>query len=345
MNELTLKDQVSIDEWDTFVSAHRTGTIFHATPWLETLRRNQGGTLLRLGFYQGAELVGLLPLIVKKLGPLRVAASPFTVEDTPYLGFVLDRVHLDASLAAVVDFQRRSRIHFLRLLQREDLEPASFEHNGFTAIRKHTHILDLSKSEDEIWKGFEGRCRTHVRKAEKEGVEIKEIHERDFLDTYYDMIDRLYRRQALKNPNCRQFYLDLWDAFARTNLTIFAAIKDQKCIAAAIFVHERDRYYYLNRTSLSEYNHLCANNLIQWTAIKHAKSCGAFFFDFVGSDIPRLAKFKKSFGGELVVYTCLERPSAKWVSLLRNQFTRYKGLIGRIARFAKGKIRGGAIER
>lgn len=337
MNELILKDQIPIDEWDNFLSAHKIGTMFHASAWLEILRRNHGGALLRLGFYKGAELVGLLPLIVKKIGPLRVAASPFIVEDTPYLGFVLDRAHLDASLAVLVDFQERSKIHFLRLLQRENLEPASFEENGFAAIRKHTHILDLSNSEDAIWKGFKGPCRTAVRKAEKEGVEIKKIHDRDFLETYYDMLDQLYRRQGLSTPNSKQFYLDLWDAFARTNLTIFAAIKEQKCIAASIFGHDRDRYYYLNGASLAEYSHLRANNLIHWSAIKYAKSRGALSYDFVGSDIPRLARFKGTFGGELVVCTCLERPSAKWVFLLRKHYPNYKGVIGRIARFVSGK--------
>ena len=61
-----------------------------------------------------------------------------------------------------------------------------------------------------------------------------------------------------------------------------------------------------------------------------AKDRGVEYYDFVGSDIPRLAEFKKSFGGERITHSLIEKTSSKRIRFLRNQYPVYRKTIGNI---------------
>ena len=316
-------------EWDEFVTGHPSGTLFHTSAWLDILVETQSLLLQRIGYFEDGILVGVLPIFIKNIWPLRVAASPFVVEDTPYMGVVIDSDRLPRALELLGPYMKRRGIHFLRILQRDDLL-REMRPPGFQVTEKHTHLVDLTKSEDALWNAFEGRCRTAVRKGEKGGVTIREESCRQGLDAYYTILDNLYAGQNMATPNPKNFYTLLWDAFAGGQFHMLTAWLDETLIAGALIIHDRDRCYYLNGASRSDYNTLCPNNLLQWEALRLAKSLGALRYDFVGSDIERLAKFKKSFGGELMTYVCLERSSSAWVSFIRQKYPEFKMIAGRI---------------
>lgn len=317
----------SNDEWEQCAS--RTGTIFHTLDWLEMLERTQGGRLLKVGAYASGRLVGILPLFVKRFFALRVGASPLVVEDTPYLGLACEEPYLGAALRGLRGLARREGIHFLRLSQASLVSPPIVE-EGTSYIEKHTHVLSLDRPQDEIWKGMEGRCRTAIRKAEKSGVTVVRETERECIDPYYAILSALYAAQGRTTPNPRAFYLELWDRFSGRGLTVLTARHESTIIAGALLLHDRDTVYYLNGCSLHDYNHLNPNNLIQWEAIRLAMGSGARRYDFVGTDIERLAKFKKSFGGAEVAYTLIELAGSRWVHLARRQFPVMKRLASRL---------------
>lgn len=318
--------------WDRFITGHPRGTVFHTAAWLGMLAEQQRLKPLPAGFFIGKEMVGALPLLVRNIGPLRVAASPFVVEDTPYLGLVADAGHVGAALRLVTAFQRRQGLHFLRFIQQEDLSPLVPEECGFTTVAKHTHLLDLRPDEETIWKRMEGRCRTAIRKGEKEGVTVTRVTDGGFMEQYYALLDQVYRQQGMGTPNPAGFYRRLWDTWGDTNLSVYRADWQGELIAAAIVLRDKGRAYYLNGASRSEYNRFSPNNLVQWAAIRDARGAGAERYDFVGSDIPRLARFKQSFGGELVTHVCLERAAYPWLETVRRQYPRYKRVVGRLFR-------------
>lgn len=264
------------------------------------------------------------------MGPIRIAASPFLAADTPYLGLLLRGGCPKAAFGALASYQDEAHIHFMRLLQRDDWQQGVPAHSGFDLTQKHTHTLDLTQTEEQIWEAMEGRCRTAIRKAEKSGVRVYKADTADSVGVYYDMLDALYRRQKMTTPNTSGFFHDLWRDFHQRNLALFLAQLGDEIIAGAIVVHDNDRFYYLDGVSKPEHHAICPNNLVQWNAIRYAKACGGRIYDFVGSDIPRLANFKKSFGGKLVTYTCVERSRSKWVTLARRYFPLYKQLRGRL---------------
>lgn len=316
-------------EWDGFIDRHPVSTLFHKSSWLQVLAETQPSILKKVGFFEDGNLIGVLPYYVKRVWPLRVAASPFVVEDTPYLGLVIDESRFNEALDLLGIFMKQNGINYFRIIQRQAvpvLKPAS----GYALTEKHTHLLSLAQSEDEIWKSMEGRCRTAVRKAEKGGVVVRRETLRENISGYYAILDNLYAGQKMATPNIGKFYYLLWDALVDKHLHMMTAWLGETMIAGAIIIQDKDRCYYLNGCSRSDYNSLCPNNLIQWEAIRLAKSLGSLWYDFVGSDIERLAKFKKSFGGELVTYSCLEKSSAPWVTFVRQRYPQFKAVMGRI---------------
>lgn len=314
--------------WDGFVVAHPRGTLFHTSGWLRILAKNQQLSLVRLGFFEGNRLVAVLPLFVKRFGILKVAGSPFVAEDTPYLGILSESEGHVAVLAALKAVLRKRGIHFLRMIEQNDSDNAGGD--GVSVAIRHTHVLDLRRAEDEIWSGFEGRCRTAVRKAEKSGVVVAMADDPGFVRDYHGILENLYARQKMMTPNPLGFYQDVWAAYKDRNALFIKATVGGELAAAAIIIHSGNRAYYINGVSVQAFNGLSPNNAIQWFVIKQLKAMGVEFYDFMGSDIERLAQFKKSFGGTLTLYRNVEISGSALASFLRKHYNTVRLMAGKV---------------
>ncbi|RPI73465.1 MAG: GNAT family N-acetyltransferase [Desulfobacteraceae bacterium] len=331
MYELHEIDPQQALKWDELVYSFPNHTVFHTRKWLSLLEKNQSLTVTKIALYHQGHLVGLLPLSLKKILLMTIAASPFVVEDTPYMGILTERVHFSGFLKALTPFLKENKIHYFRMISNCFYE-AGPDDNAFQWIPKYTHILDLTKSNRGLWDQLQSRCRTAIRKAEKSGVEIQEMGGRHEIEDYYAMIAQTYGNQRKPCPNPKGLYYDLWDAYDRNQVVFLHAKFKDETIAGMILLIDGKQAYYINGASKNEYKPLSASNLLLWRAITTAKEKDAEIFDFVGSDIPRLAKFKESFGGTLSRHTCLEKASSRRIYLLRNQYPKYKQVVGRLMR-------------
>jgi lipid II:glycine glycyltransferase (peptidoglycan interpeptide bridge formation enzyme) len=313
--------------WDNFVINNPNGTIFHTSNWLRVMEQYQSNVIERLGIFDENVLIGVVPLCIKRYWTMRIAGSPLIVEDTPYLGIVTQNKLFPAALKALDRYAKEKHISFLRLLQSQYI-PNIENFSNTSLIRKHTHILELSKGLDFIWNNMEGRCRTAIRKASKIGVEVETEKSKDCIDTYYHILDQLYSQQNMQTPNSKCFYYSLWDTFWPRNLILLTARYNGVVIAGAFIVRDRQTFYYINGASLTEGKNSNAGNLIQWKAIEIAVADGAQRYDFVGSDIERLSNFKKSFGGSLTAYSCLEIPYTSSAAFFRARYPKFKRIYG-----------------
>lgn len=336
--QLDARKGVASEDWDNFVRESPDALIFHRRSWLEVLHDTQDGELQRYGFlsHEDSEcLMGVMPVFVRRFGPFRVAGSPLVVEDTPYMGPAIPPELLPDAMTLIC-YELRNRVSFLRVLlpykivgsARDSLSSA-----GFTVLTKKTHRLDLSAGTTQIWEQMEGRCRTAVRKARKSGVEVKLVTrgDDDMIRRYYDLVEQVYAAQGRTTPNSLRFYERLWGDLNSSGLLSLAVARvDGEHIAGALFAHDDDCMYYLDGASDYSYRKLNATNLILWKAVEWAAETERSQFDFVGSDIPRLARFKASFGGELVEHSCLEWSRSKYVQRARDWY----GRVGKVL-FAK----------
>ncbi|HCB30642.1 MAG TPA: hypothetical protein DEP50_07955 [Acinetobacter lwoffii] len=312
--------EAGVDTWDVYLSTSKAASIFHQADWLTIIQTNQNLELIKLGLYDNGVLIGLLPLYVKNIGIMRIASSPFYVEDSPYMGFVFDEnVDVNDVIGSVFSYMKLNRINFVRFVQQQYY--ANVRSNKFVkTIEKHTHVLKLDKSVDELWRNLEGRCRTAVRKAEKCGIKVSFVFDVQVVHLYYQMLTEVYGCQQLIYPHPRDFFIDIFNKFNGSQLYMLVARLDEEIIAGGIFLVDKETVYYLNGASRREYNNTGVNNLIQWKSIQHAHELGKLYYDFVGSDMARFGKFKKSFGGDVQRNQCIEITDSHLTAIIRRWY-------------------------
>lgn len=173
-------------------------------------------------------------------------------------------------------------------------------------IRDYYDVMDLGKtvsislnSEDEIWNNFSSKNRNVIRKAIKNGVQIKhginenilasfkniynQTMDRDNADNYYYFDDDFYN--SIKN--------DLFD-----NADVFYAEYDNNVIASSIILKCNNKLSYHLSGSLREYSSLASTNLLLYEVSKWGSNNGYKSFHLgggVGSKEDNLYAFKKAF--------------------------------------------------
>jgi peptidoglycan biosynthesis/recognition FemAB-like protein len=175
--------------------------------------------------------------------------------------------------------------------------------DGAVAAPYGTCVKDLNKSEDELMKEIHSTFRYNIRRATREGVEIKEGLE--YLDTSYGLIaDTLNRSgQAVKK----------YDEFKKAILALGEQVRIlvaensgicQGCMVAPFSEHTAYTWYCGSRLEPV----LGSMHLLHWEAMRRFKQMGVHRFNFQGVRIDPekgskqegILNFKSRFGGELV---------------------------------------------
>ena len=302
---------IEIDDdscWDELVDRSPHPEIYQRSAWLRLVARSFGLTMARLALDFDGELVAGLPLVMRRQGPFLLAGSPLHDVATPQIGPVLQEERFLTPLLDAVDaWQRRHRVAFTEIFFPRPGGEAVLRSRGYSVTPSRTlHLSLLGADADSIWRGFEGRCRTAIRKAQRSGVRIRCEGDGAFVADYWRMAQDVYARQRMAPPTPRSFYENLWSTYAGTgSLHVLSALHDGNVVASAIFLSSGGYLYYQDGVSQGTSNALGANNLIQWAIIRWALERGIHTYDMVGTGLPGIARFKRSFGG-----TPFERPWA-----------------------------------
>lgn len=175
---------------------------------------------------------------------------------------------------------------------------------------KNTLILNLTQGEEEILNQMKPKGRYNIKVAQKRGVIVKEIKNLEEFEDYKKIHEETAKRDKI---GARSFeYLKNLFSMLKNNKwgTAFIAYYKNKPIAGIIVSLSGERATYMYGASSYDYRNLMASYLLQWEAIKYAKSKGAKIYDFFGiapTDNPNhkwagITRFKKQFGGQEVEY-------------------------------------------
>lgn len=148
-------------------------------------------------------------------------------------------------------------------------------------ITPYTVVIDLSKTEELILSEMKPKWRYNIRLAEKKEIKVIEVDKTvDNIKIFYDLLMETTSRDWFSWNNF-VYYKTFLETIKSSSLLI--AFKDTKPISAWIFVFDKDVsiYYYWASTNDAEYRNLMAPYLLQWTAIKKAKSIESKYYDFL----------------------------------------------------------------
>ena len=172
---------------------------------------------------------------------------------------------------------------------------------------RNTLLLDLTRSEEDLLAAMKQKTRYNVRLAQRRGVSVRAGSSAD-LDLFYRLYAETGQRDGfiIRSP---YYYRDAWGRFLDEGLAhILLAQVDGEAVAGLILFAFGATAWYMYGASADQQRELMPNYLLQWEAIRLARSLGCTLYDLWGAPerldesdpMWGVVRFKLGLGGELV---------------------------------------------
>ncbi len=245
------------------------------------------------------------PILTQKIGPyvkLPTGLSEQEAADVSnqLMGKLLDRLPTEVDS---VNFNMDWHI--------SDGEP--FLVRGYELTTHYTDvILDLNDME-VVYKNFDSKLRTHIRKAEKI-VTVKECPD---IETFYEIDSKTFARQNMSMPYSIDFVKHLDEVLVEHNARkMWMAVDEQDRIHAVEYlVWDEHSAYLLMGGADPNLRNSYATNLLVWEAIQYAVTVTRMF-DFEGSIMPNVNPFNRMYGPIEIPYLSVSKRQSKLYNLL-----------------------------
>lgn len=291
---------IQSEEWMQFVSERPDANPFHHPAWASLLADCYGYRPFALALVGAGGIRRGLPVMEVRglFGGRRWVSLPFTDHCSP----LAEAEELGALASAIVQAGAAEEVAQVEI--RSPLETPTMRRRAEAVI----HRLELDPDPERVLAGFRGSVRRSIRKAEREGVEIREAtSEADIAQRYYELHLRTRKRQGTP-AQPRRFFRLLWRRLLEPGLGygLLAYVKGEP-VAGAIFLDWNGTVIYKYGASEPRYQALRPNNLLFWHAIRRASERGRQTLDFGRTDWENdgLRAFKSSWGAteEPLVYS------------------------------------------
>ena len=317
--EFRIVDEATRQTWNQLATSFPEGSVFHSWEWMEVAGELYNAQPLPVGIFQGEEMVGIYPLFRKRKGPLTLLMSP--VGTIGYGGPLAPQELLPEILAQQGELAQRFGADTMDIRSLNNGLQPRFAAEGYELEGLKTIVLALETDVDALWSNLKPVCRTAVRRARKKGVVIQEAQDKSYLDVYYDMALDTYAKSNRLPPVSRQEYEMVWDRLhPRGMLKVLLAMHEEQILAGITLFRFGGRIYYWDGAAYRRFYPFNANNLLHWAAIEEAVAEGMTAYDMLGANIPSIARFKKSFGGEIVPYTLARKDLSQRAQLGRQLY-------------------------
>jgi len=281
--------------WDFFLGKHPRASLFHSSPWLESLSRTYGfQPVAYTTSPEGEALENAMVFcrVESWLTGRRMVSLPFSDHCEPLVDSTEDQAVLAAALMQEVGEQR------WRYLEIRPLQP--FEMVSAlprTAVSYAFHQLDLGPDIATIFGGFhKSSTQRKIRRAEREGLTYREGSTPALLDDFFRLFTLTRKRQGLA-PQSKQWFRNLMDCFGDA-LKVRVVLQHGRAIAAMITIRHKDTLTYKYGCCDARFNNLGPMHLLFWNAIQEAKASGLRCLDFGRSNADQqgLITFKNRWG-------------------------------------------------
>ncbi len=248
----------------------------------------------------------------------RASPFPFSILYVPK-GPLFDHADLESLSVVLAELEwlaRRERAIFVKIdpdVPRENqaVQPLLRGHGWRPSAEqiqfRNTILSDLTLSEDELLARMKPKTRYNVRLAARRGVTVHP-GSRANLTLFYQMYAETAARDGfIIRPY--EYYEDAWGSFMDAGLArMLLAYYDKEPLAGVIIFRFGPTAWYFYGASRDRHRNLMPNHLLQWEAMRWAKSQGCTLYDWWGAPdrldesdpMWGVYRFKEGFGGRLV---------------------------------------------
>ncbi len=202
--------------------------------------------------------------------------------------------------------KQKSHLSIFHGMKSDDI-PIDFS-NSFKITPQSTLITDLSLTQDELWSKIKKNTRYEIRRAEKEGIEIKyylgKETPRDILLSFEKVYNQMYKSKGKKTT----FNKKIVEQYMKNEMIAFSiALYESEPLVFHSYIYDEDhtRFFYSCSPFRDEPEmaNLIGrmNRLLHWNDFLWFKNMGVTEYDWGGinsdTNPDNIAKFKMSFGG------------------------------------------------
>jgi len=294
-------DEVNIEEFNHFENK----SIFTTIPWIRFIAKDNDAIPIIIRVSDARGFIGYFSgLVTTKFG-IKVFGSPFRGWSTCFMGFDLtNRDNIIKVLPTLVDYLFKStKCLYIEYVERglslQDIPSIPFK----TRVVDTLELVIENKSDDDLFSGFKGDCRTFINQFEKRGASIEEALPNDvFAQEYYDQLKDVFKKQGLIPTYTLAKVENLLEYLKDSGKLLCLRVNDPsgKSIASSIFLGYKNKFFFWGGASYSDSQIYRPNEYMIWHAIRYWRDRGMNIFDMVG-----VRDYKLKFGSQKKEYVSI----------------------------------------
>jgi hypothetical protein len=280
--------------WDQLLLTAENYSFFHSSSWAWVLAESYGYKPLYFSTINSGKLLALIPLMEVKsiLTGKRGISLPFTDYCEPIIS---DKSFFRDAMTYLIEYGEKAGWKSIEMRSGNSL-PQEFPPSSFY----YGHTLDLSQGEETIFSNFRNSTKRNIRKAIKEGVEVTVGNSFESVKEFY-RLNCLTRKEHGLPPQPFHFFEKIYEHIISQGFGIIVTASYKKTnIAGAVYFHFGDKALFKYGASDRRYQHLRANNLVIWGAIKWYSQNGykSLCFGRTEPENKGLIQFKDGWGAK-----------------------------------------------
>ncbi len=234
-------------------------------------------------------------LVKDAMGVKRYHFKP--LYDIPYAGFLNDeKINFnDISIGLMESFTYSGL-------------PNYYNKGSNSSITKkgETCIIDLNQDEDTIFEtSIHSKRRNMIRKAIKSNITVQTFYDQKGLEFFWPMLESLHEKLGYSHLTA-SYYTNLINEFGpQKKAFISVAFKDNTPISGIFVLGNRNTLLYYKGASAYGFKNEGQGELLQWEAIKTAKSLGTKIYDLGNLQkelLPAIYRFKTGISNRIIDY-------------------------------------------
>ncbi|MEW6156615.1 MAG: GNAT family N-acetyltransferase [Verrucomicrobiota bacterium] len=272
--------------WDVLAVHAKDAGFFHSSAWAKVLCHSYGLKPLYFA-HSNSSSISLAPIMESRtwLGQMRAISLPFTdfcgrIEDT-VLESWFTLLHSQAANRSWKYWEYRGDLGGIE-----------------SSVAYYQHRLDLQRPCAKIFGGFHSSVRRSIRKAEKSGVRIELSTSERSMQEFYRLHCQTRKRHGIP-PQPYFFFQNIQKYVLAQNLGgIVLARKNDKCLAAAVFLRWGKQVVFKFGASDAGAQEARPNHAVFWAAIQHWASakCEELHLGRTSLTADGLRRFKLGWG-------------------------------------------------
>ncbi|MBT3168520.1 MAG: peptidoglycan bridge formation glycyltransferase FemA/FemB family protein [Candidatus Cloacimonetes bacterium] len=303
------------NRWSSFVENHTNGNIFQTPEMYKVYQKTKNYEPIFLAVIDNDDtILGVMLAVIQKeysgiIGSLTARSIIFggpliKDENIEVLDVVLKEYSTIAKSKAIYSQFR----NFWDWQEPKNI----FSKNGFE-YEEHLNILvDLNKSEDELWKDVKKSRKEGIRKAIRDDLQFSVANNDEILPTFYGLLKETYSNAKLPYPDF-DFFNNLQKLIPTNTIKYFTLKKENNIIIALLaYVYKGClSAFYIGINREEKYFKMRPVDLFYWELLKWGSENNCEIYDWLGAGKPDkeygVRKFKLQFGGKIVNYGRFEK--------------------------------------